>query len=134
METILEWIYCLKIEKSKIIVEGLKDKKALKSCGVKNLVVLKGPLYKFVEDLSSEREVIILTDTDYEGRKLYRRLKRDFEMFGVRVNYEYRNFIIKNTNLRNIEGIKKLIKSYHSKGKINKLLVKNKHYGQLSRA
>jgi len=117
MDTILEWVDSLKREKSKIIVEGLKDKKALKSFGVKNLVVLKGPLYKFVEDLSTEKEVIILTDTDSEGNKIYGKLRTFFEMFGVRVNDSYRNFIIKNTNLRNIEGICKQVNSYYLKKK-----------------
>ncbi|MEM2121433.1 MAG: toprim domain-containing protein [Candidatus Woesearchaeota archaeon] len=117
METILDWIGSLKKEKSKIIVEGLKDKKALKSFGVKNVVVLKGALYKFVEDLAQEEEVIILTDTDSEGKKLYGKLKSSFEMFGVRVNDSYREFLIKNTTLRNIEGLKKLVLSYYSKKK-----------------
>lgn len=69
-----------------IVVEGLKDERSLRSLGVKKVMVLKGPLFSVVERLVGEDEVVILTDLDAQGRKLFSILKRDAQRLGVRVN------------------------------------------------
>ncbi len=109
MDSILEWIESLKRTESVIIVEGLKDKKVLAEFGVFNVVTLKKPLFRVVEELSHEEEVILLVDVDKEGKRIYGKLRRGFERFGVRVDDRFRNFLIKHTSLRQVEGLKHYI-------------------------
>ena len=91
-----------------IIVEGKKDKKALEEFGIKNIITLKQALYKTVEEISSKnKEVIILTDLDKEGKELYGKLNSELQRFGVKVDKKFREFLFKNTTLRQIEGISK---------------------------
>ena len=100
------------IEKTKnldilIIVEGRKDKAALKKLGLKNIMELdKKPLFQIAEDVSnSNKECIILTDLDKKGKQLYGKLSHNLQSMGVKVNNEIRNFLFKKTKLRQIEGI-----------------------------
>lgn len=73
METLDQWIAKLAEEQPIIIVEGPKDKAALKKLGLTEIIVLEGqPLYKIVDYVSKIKdECIILTDLDSEGKKLY---------------------------------------------------------------
>ena len=104
MENIGEWVDKLKKSKKSIIVEGIKDKKALEHFGIKKIITLKGkPIYKVIEDFS-EKEVIILTDLDKEGKKLYSKLKQGLTQRGVEVDNKFREFLFK-TKLRQIEGL-----------------------------
>ncbi len=101
-----------------IIVEGIKDKKALEDLGINNIIVLnKRPLYAIVEKvaivydkakkLTGERiSVMILTDLDAEGKKLYGKLNSGLQNFGVRIDNKFREFLFKHTKLRQIEGMK----------------------------
>ena len=95
-----------KLKKAKlIIVEGKKDKAALESLGIKNIFVLNGPLYKNIEEISKHKEVVILTDLDKEGRKLFSRLNSRLQERGIKVDNSFREFLFKETKLRQIEGI-----------------------------
>ena len=86
-----EWIEKIQNSEKIIIVEGKKDKKALISLGVKNIITLNKPLYKIVEETAEfNKNVIILTDFDKEGRKLYGVLKNDFQKNGVKIDREFR--------------------------------------------
>ena len=91
-----------------IIVEGKKDKAALKALGAKNIITLC-PTYQLVESLSQEKEVAILVDLDSEGRKIYHKLKDEFSRRGIKVNDKLRLFLFKNTKLRQIEGLTKYL-------------------------
>ena len=95
-----------KASKDKIVlVEGKKDKAALESFGVTNIVSIKKPIYALVEQIqSSGKECIILVDLDKEGRKLYSRFKAQLSQFGVKLDDSFREFLFK-TKLRQIEGI-----------------------------
>lgn len=53
-----------------VIVEGVKDKRALESLGFSNVNFLNKNLIEFCEGFC-EKEVLILTDLDREGKKLY---------------------------------------------------------------
>jgi len=101
-----------KTSKEKIIlVEGIKDKKALESFNIKNIITLKKPLYQIIEDIvETKKECIILTDLDKKGKQLYARLSSKLKQFGVIIDNRFREFLFK-TKLRQIEGIKKYLKT-----------------------
>ena len=105
-EELEEQISKLKKLNIPIVVEGIKDKKTLESLGIKNIIPINSkPLFKVIESLLNEKEIIILTDLDREGKKLYGKLNSWFCRFGVKVNNKFRNFLLKNTKLRQIEGL-----------------------------
>ena len=88
METIEDWISELKNTDKIIIVEGRKDKEALNNLGINNIITLKQkPIYKIIEEISeSSKEVIILTDLDLEGKKLYSRLRSGLQRYGIKID------------------------------------------------
>ncbi len=96
-----------------IIVEGKKDKSALKKLGIKNIIELsKKPLFQIIEDISdNSKECVILTDLDKKGKQLYGKINSGLQKFGVKVDNKFRNFLYKNTRLRQIEGITTYIRN-----------------------
>jgi len=106
-EELVERIEKLKKSDCIVIVEGKKDKSALEKFGIKNIVTLsKKPLFSVIEEtVDRDKEVIILTDLDKEGKHLYGRLNSELQRFGVKVNNSFRRFLFKETKLRHIEGI-----------------------------
>jgi len=111
MSSLKEQLEKLKSFKCIIIVEGAKDKAALKELGIRNVLQMKGPLYKIVDQVK-EKECIILTDLDKEGKKLYATFKKALERNHVKVNDAFRNFLFKNTSLRQIEGLTTYIENH----------------------
>jgi len=110
METMEEWVENLKKEEALILVEGKKDKAALEKLGIRNIMTLQKPLYAVVEEIAEkEKEVIILTDLDPKGRELFGKLSKDLQKHGVKINNKYREFLFKETTLREIEGLTKYI-------------------------
>ncbi|MBW2965769.1 toprim domain-containing protein [Candidatus Woesearchaeota archaeon] len=101
-----------KTSKEKIVlVEGIKDKKALESLGIKNIITLKKPLYKIIEDIiETKKECIILTDLDKKGKQLYSKLSSKLKQFGVKIDNRFREFLFK-TKLRQIEGINRYLET-----------------------
>ena len=100
--------YLDKASRKPVIVEGKKDRKCLESLGfVQVIEINKRPLYKVVEETAAvHREVMILTDLDKTGKKLYRYLNSGLQMQGVRVDNSLRNYLFKFTKLRQIEGLR----------------------------
>lgn len=97
----------LKDQNVLVVVEGEKDKGALRDVGVTNVITLNKPLFAVVEDIVSRaRECVLLTDLDYEGRRLYSVLAGDLVQRGVKINNSFRNFLFRETSLRQIEGLK----------------------------
>ena len=90
-----------------IIVEGKKDTKALQNFGIKNIIELnKKPLFEIIENISNNnKKCIILTDLDRQGKELYGKLNSGLQQHGVTINNDFRNFLFKNTKLRQIEGL-----------------------------
>jgi len=110
--------FLTKIEELKtaeiIVVEGKKDIIALKKIGITNTIELKKPIYKLCEELAEKyKEIVILTDLDKEGKKLYSKLKQNLERNGVKVNNRFREFLFKNTELSQIEGIKSYLEKLY---------------------
>jgi len=88
-----------------VIVEGKKDEEALRKIGfLGKIMTLKGrPLYKVVESVK-ENEVMILTDLDKEGKRLYSILSKGLRDRGIKIDNRLRELLFK-TKLRQIEGI-----------------------------
>jgi|TARA_B100001964_G_C14235844_1_gene602415 5S rRNA maturation endonuclease (ribonuclease M5) len=101
--------YIDKIKKSEtlVIVEGKKDKITLQSFGIKNIVELnKKPIFETIENISSNnKNCIILTDLDKQGKELYGKLNSGLQQFGVKIDNNFRNFLFEKTHLRQIEGL-----------------------------
>ena len=87
-----------------VIVEGKKDKAALKELGITRVINLCAQ-HKMLEKVAHEKQVIILTDLDKEGKRIYGKLKDLFSRHGIHVNDKLRNFLFKHTKLRQIEGL-----------------------------
>ncbi len=105
LEKLNELILELRATKAIIIVEGKKDQKALKQLKIDSITIKK-PVYQLVEEITEKyTDCIILTDLDSEGKKLYRILKNNLEKYKIKVNNKFRNFLIKNTKLSQIEGL-----------------------------
>ncbi len=106
-EELNEFIEKLKESNKAIVVEGEKDKKALENLGIKKIITLnKGPLFKIAENISKEhKDIIILTDLDKKGKQLYGKLNSSLQRLGLRVDNSFRNFLLKKTKLRQIEGV-----------------------------
>ena len=92
-----------------IIVEGKKDQAALEKLGIDSsyiFVLNKQPLFVVAERVASYcKTAVILTDLDAEGKKLYGKLNTLMQQLGVKVDNRFRNFLFKNTKLRQIEGM-----------------------------
>jgi len=100
-----EWLERLRSSKKLVIVEGKKDKAALEEIGVINITAIdRKPLYSFIESIEAE-EVVILTDLDTEGKKLYHTLKQGLQAKGVKVDTYFREYLFKNSKISQIEGL-----------------------------
>jgi len=90
-----------------VIVEGKKDKAALEKFSIKNIMQLsKKPIFEIIEHISNNnKECIILTDLDKKGKELYGKLNSGLQQRGVKIDDSFRNFLFKNTKLRQIEGL-----------------------------
>jgi len=108
MENIQDWIDEIKGSKSLILVEGKKDRYALNSFGLSNIMTIKKPLFEVVEEISGITDrCILLVDLDKQGRKLYSYFKKNLQRRGVKIEDRFRQFLYKNTEITNIEGIKR---------------------------
>ena len=97
-----------------IVVEGKKDRIALQKLGIINVRELsKKPLFQIVEEIAdSNKECVILTDLDREGKELYGKLNSNLQKHGVKINNKFREFLFKHTKLRQIEGIDSYINNH----------------------
>ena len=112
MDDIQGWINKLINCGKLIVVEGIKDKAALEEFGIKHIVVLKKPLFQVTEEIN-DKEVVLLTDLDKEGKKLYGKLKKDLNKRGIKVDTVFREWLFKNTKLRQIEGLPTYFRNSH---------------------
>jgi len=99
-----------------VLVEGIKDKNSLAELGITNVLVLKKALFAVAEQVSeTAKECVILTDFDKEGKELYGRLKNHLEKVGVKIDDEFRNFLIRNTHVTHVEGLSSYIEHLQEK-------------------
>ncbi len=110
---LLEILERIKAEDSEvpIIVEGKKDKKALKKLGIERKIIQikKGKrVFRIIEDLRGKYEkVIILTDWDHSGGKLCYKIKKACESNAIEYDIDYRKEIIKylKKEVKDVESI-----------------------------
>lgn len=90
-----------------ILVEGKKDKEALVSLGMTQIMTVQGkPLYQIAENVAAKyKECVILTDLDAEGKKLFAYFRRALSERGVRLDNSFRLFLFRRTPVRHIEGL-----------------------------
>jgi len=105
METLEDWIEKLRYCNKLIIVEGKKDKKALEDLGINNIITFSNTPYFHIENIQ-EKEVVILTDLDRYGKKLYSILSKGLQKRKVKIDHKFREFLFKNTRITHIESIK----------------------------
>lgn len=128
------------LEGKLVIAEGRKDSRALKTLGVKNIILLNGrPLAELALHVSKSiassgneerrEEVVILTDFDSEGKQLAARLDYLLKKHKVMVNSRIRRKFMKFGKTR-IEDLKE--GDIHGKvsSNINKIRDNRAHKGQ----
>ena len=93
-----------------VVVEGRKDKVALEALGVRKVLCLNHrPVYKVAEEVAAgNRKVVILTDLDREGKKLYGKIKTHLQHLGVEIDNHFREFLLRKTKVRQVEGLRRL--------------------------
>jgi len=100
-------------EKSKsvpVIVEGKNDEKLLRRFGIKNIYTISGKNYfDLVERLGEQtREVILLTDVDPQGEKIFKKLSQILEGFNIKVDSGFREYL-KKLGVKEVEQLRLLL-------------------------
>jgi len=108
-----ELLKLLKENKDKqVIVEGKRDKKVLCLLGFKKILTLNKGIYETTEKLK-EKQVLILTDFDPEGKKIAKELNRILQSLGYKVDRETRRkigFMFTRLKIRKIEELRSVLK------------------------
>src|SRR3972149_11785574 len=68
-----------------VIVEGKRDRDVLCSLGFKKILTISKGIYETTEQLK-DREVLILTDFDSEGRQIAKKLNLFLQPLGYKVD------------------------------------------------
>ena len=100
-------------EKSKsvpVIVEGKRDYRILHKLGIQNIYTLSGKRYTdLLEEIpETTEEVIILTDLDQQGEKIFKKLKSLFEKFNLKVDDSFRKEL-KKFGILEVEHLSEII-------------------------
>ena len=90
-----------------VIVEGIKDRKALESLGIGNIVQLHSgnSMLEVVESLQGFKRVVILTDLDQKGKILRKKLLGFMNLYGIQENKKPRE-ILAQMRLKHVENLK----------------------------
>jgi len=100
IESVNKWVEAINALDCFIIVEGGRDFKSLVGLGITNEIAIinKGMhLYEFIEQNENkmkDKNVIILTDWDKKGKKLYDLLKKMLKGYGINDNAFYRKSFV----------------------------------------
>ncbi|MEK6934636.1 MAG: toprim domain-containing protein [Nanoarchaeota archaeon] len=105
MDNFEDWLESLSKTTKLVIVEGKKDKKVLEALGCQNIITISNSLFNTLDSINS-KEVIILTDLDRKGKRLYSISKKTLERKGIKVDTKFREFLFKKTQISHIEGLK----------------------------
>jgi len=108
METLIEWAHALRSSKKCILVEGRKDKRALEQLGIEKIIMFSNAPHHSLETIE-EKEVVILTDLDRHGKKLYKIAKQNLQARGIKIDRKFREFLLRETTITHIESINKRI-------------------------
>jgi 5S rRNA maturation endonuclease (ribonuclease M5) len=97
-----------KNKEKQVIVEGKRDKKVLCLLGFNKILTINKGLYETVERLK-EKEVLILTDFDHEGKIIAKKLNLFLQSLGYKVDKETRRkigFMFSRLKIRKIEELR----------------------------
>lgn len=92
------------VKNTPVLVEGPNDKRSLEKLGFSKVVFMNRAMYKIVESLEDQEEILLLTDLDQHGKGLYKYFYQEFTRRGVRVNNRLR-ILLMQTPVRHIEGL-----------------------------
>ena len=77
-----------------VVVEGRKDVKALKALGIEEVIPLHGrPLIKLIPFLEN-KEIVILSDFDREGRRIAAKLRKLLQAHKIMLNTRLRKEVM----------------------------------------
>lgn len=81
-------------EGAAIIVEGMRDERALRSLGISGPVIMasRRPALELAEDTARKyKEIIILTDWDLKGEEMAQKIEQHLRCTGAHVDLEIRS-------------------------------------------
>lgn len=88
-----------------ILVEGIKDRKALSALGMTNILTISGNLVQSCERLSAREadKAYVLTDLDRRGDELALRARDELERHSIRADLRMRKDLAHLLKIRNFE-------------------------------
>ena len=95
-------------KEKQVIVEGKRDKEALCLLGFKKIITINKGIYETTEQVK-EKEVLILTDFDYEGRLISKKLNLILQHLGYKIDRETRrkvDLMFTKLKIRKIEELR----------------------------
>lgn len=98
-----------------IIVEGKKDRRALKILGFKGDIYSLNhgiPLFRFCEEYAERhKKAIILTDWDHKGGRIARTLREGLAANGVKFDVDSRAKLVRlcKKDIKDVEGLPKFL-------------------------
>ncbi|MCD6371592.1 MAG: toprim domain-containing protein [Candidatus Aenigmarchaeota archaeon] len=114
LERVRRFLRVISLGKFVAIVEGKRDKEALKLFGFDNIIEI-GRTSIFSLKLNRRSKFVILTDFDEEGRKKAKKLLLFLKKNGFDVDEEIRREFFKIFKVRKIEEVGSLVKKlFHS--------------------
>ncbi|MBL7160427.1 MAG: toprim domain-containing protein [Candidatus Aenigmarchaeota archaeon] len=116
IEKILE-----ELKERTVIVEGKKDVRSLKELGIDSIPINRRPLIDVVQGLEKEKEVVILTDFDREGKRLCAKLLTLLQSRRIKTSRRLRNMIrgfgkTRIEDFKGIESFEKAARQYKKEG------------------
>jgi dTMP kinase len=106
-------------ERIPVIVEGVRDKRALRAMGVRGTILaLNGgnPVFALCEAISREYgEAVILTDWDHQGGQLCHLLREGLTANGVRYNDQIRArlTLLCRKDIKDVQGLGGYVERLH---------------------
>ena len=99
-------------KEKQVIVEGKKDKKVLCLLGFKKIFTLNKGIYEVTEKLK-EKQVLILTDFDPEGKRIAGKLNQILQSLDYKIDRETRRkigFMFTRLKIRKVEELRGVLK------------------------
>ncbi|MDJ0271078.1 MAG: hypothetical protein QXN23_03260 [Candidatus Caldarchaeum sp.] len=107
----LENLVAEAVEDVVVLVEGVRDEKALRLAGVRAKIVYVSRFREEVERMPRPRKIILLLDFDSEGMKNVKRVSRLLRQMGYEVDESYhrRLRVLKRFGITTVEALAKLL-------------------------
>ena len=101
-----------RVKDGRVIVEGKRDKEVLCSLGFTEITTINKGLYETTESIR-DKEVLVLTDFDSEGREIAKKLNLFLQSLGHKVDRETRRkigFMFTRLKIKKIEELRGVLK------------------------